>query len=173
MLLTHRGLSGPVILNNARFINQGTSLTVNYLPDIDSTDFRRALIQATKGSARQITTLLETQTGLPRRFLEAVCARANIPADTKAARLGGFEMTQIANFLIADTYTVSGIGGFTAAMATAGGVSLDEIDLRTMEVRRFPGLYFAGEVLDVDGDTGGYNLQFAFSSAKRGMDAMA
>lgn len=50
-------------------------------------------------------------------------------------------------------------------MATRGGVSLDAVDLKTMESKRYPGLYFAGEVLDVDGDTGGYNLQFAFSSA--------
>jgi len=49
-------------------------------------------------------------------------------------------------------------------MATSGGVSLDEVDIRTLESKKYPGLFFAGEVLDVDGDTGGYNLQFAFSS---------
>jgi len=172
LLLTHRGLSGPVILNNARSIDQGTSLTVNYLPGTNATDFRRALIEASVGSARQIITLLEAQTDLPRRFVEAVCDRANIPAHTKAAHLGGPDMTRFATLLTTDTYTVSGTGGFTTAMATAGGVSLDEIDLHTMEVRRCPGLHLAGEVLDVDGDTGGYNLQFAFSSAKRAMDAI-
>ena len=60
--------------------------------------------------------------------------------------------------------SVSGNGGFDVAMATCGGVALDDINKDTMEHRKVSGMYFAGEVLDVDGDTGGYNIQFAFSS---------
>jgi len=172
LLLTHRGFSGLVILNNARHISQGAELTISCLPNTDLGDLRRALLTAAAGTAQQVGTLLEAKTRLPRRFLEAVCHRINIPPDTKAARLGGAEMGQLATLLTADTHTVSGTGGFQTAMVTAGGVSLDEIDLPTMSARRFPGLYFAGEVVDIDGDTGGYNLQFAFSSARLAVSAL-
>jgi len=169
LLLTHRNFSGPVILDNARYITQGSTISINYLPTDESRSLRQALLSKAKGSAKQILTLLETETHLPRRFLETVCQRTNIPSETKSARLSGAEMEKIANLLTKDTYTVSGLGSLSTAMATAGGVSLDEVDLSTMSARNIPGLYFAGEVLDVDGDTGGYNLQFAFSSAKLGV----
>ncbi|MCL2568030.1 MAG: aminoacetone oxidase family FAD-binding enzyme [Oscillospiraceae bacterium] len=172
LLLTHRGFSGPLILNNARSISQGQTIALHYLQNADPATLRRKLIEAATGEAKQILTLLEAETGLPRRFLEVICQRADILPDTKAARLGGPELGRVASLLTADRYTVSGVGGFASAMATAGGVSLDEVDLRTMAACRYPGLTFAGEVLDVDGDTGGYNLQFAFSSAKAAVDAI-
>jgi len=172
LLFTHRGFSGPVVLNNARYIGQGQKLSINYLPGRDSAALRPALLTAASGAAQQIITRLEAETHLPRRFLEVICQRANIPPDTKAARLGGPEMARIAEHLTTDTYAVSGLGGFSAAMVTVGGVSLDEVNLRTMQSRNIPGLFFAGEILDADGDTGGYNLQFAFSSAKLAMDSI-
>ncbi|MCL2843447.1 MAG: aminoacetone oxidase family FAD-binding enzyme [Oscillospiraceae bacterium] len=166
LLLTHRSFSGPVVLNNARYLAQGTEICINYLPNTNQNALRQRLLTAAKGSPKQIGTLLESETLLPRRFLDAVCERADIATHTKAARLGGSEMGQLAALLTADAYTVSGTGSFQTAMATAGGVCLDGVDLQTLSARHLPGLYFAGEVLDVDGDTGGYNLQFAFSSAK-------
>ncbi|MCL2828061.1 MAG: NAD(P)/FAD-dependent oxidoreductase [Oscillospiraceae bacterium] len=166
LLLTHRGFSGPLILNHARYVAQGDALTVHYLSGRDPGTLRRTLLELTAGNAKQIGTVLEAATDLPGRFLDAVCRRAGVAPDTKASRLSGKELGEIARILTADTYEISGTGGFSTAMVTAGGVSLDEIEVRTMESRRYPGLYFAGEVLDVDGDTGGYNLQFAFSSAR-------
>ena len=74
-------------------------------------------------------------------------------------------MKEIATALTAWKFSVSGLSGFKEAMVTTGGVALSEVDLKTMEAKRYPGLYFIGEVLDIDGDTGGYNLQFAYSSA--------
>jgi len=172
LLLTHRGFSGPAILASARYVIQGDKLAICYLPGEESASLRKRLLNAAAGDARQIVTLLESLTSLPRRFLEEICHRAGVAADTKASRLSGGEMGNLASLLTADTYEITGTGGFSVAMVTAGGVALDEIDLRTMESRRYPGLYFAGEVLDVDGDTGGYNLQFAFSAAMRSIEAM-
>ena len=63
-----------------------------------------------------------------------------------------------------DTFSISGTTGFKQAMVTAGGVALNEVDMKTFESKKIPGLHIIGETLDVDGDTGGYNLQFAFSS---------
>ena len=71
-----------------------------------------------------------------------------------------------------DTFTITSIGSFNQAMATAGGIALSEINTKTMELKKHPGLYAVGEVLDIDGMTGGYNLQFAYSSAKAAADSI-
>lgn len=173
LLFTHRGFSGPVILTHTRYAAAGMTLTLNYLPDTNPAALRKSLLEKSIGERRQILTLLEDSLPLPRRFSEVICQRAGIAPDTKASQLGGTEIGTLAALLTADTYEISDLGGFETAMVTAGGVSLDAIDLRTMESRTILGLYFAGEVLDVDGDTGGYNLQFTFSSAKRAIETMS
>ena len=172
LLLTHKGFSGPIILEISRYVTQGDRLAINYLPQRTLEDLRTELINTAAGSSKQIVTILESVTALPRGFLEHTCQRCGINKSEKASRLTGSEMGNLAERLTSDSFEVSGTGGFSTAMTTAGGVSLDEINLQTMEAKRYPGLYFAGEVIDVDGDTGGYNLQFAFSSAKRSIEAM-
>ena len=172
VLFTHKGFSGPAILALSRYAAQGDRLTIDYLPHKSADNLRRTLLQDAAGDSRQIVTLLESVTGLPQRFLRHICHSTGIAADEKASRLTGREMGALVERLTADSYEISGTGGFDLAMTTAGGVSLEEIDLRTMEAKNHLGLYFAGEVLDVDGDTGGYNLQFAFSSAMRAVVAM-
>jgi len=172
LLLTHKGFSGPLILEISRYITHNNRLVINYLPQRTLEDLRKELINTAAGSSKQIVTILESITFLPCSFLEHTCQRCDISKSEKASRLTGSDMGSIAERLTADSFEVSGTGGFSAAMTTAGGVCLDEINLQTMETKRYPGLYFAGEVLDVDGDTGGYNLQFAFSSAKRSIEAM-
>lgn len=165
LLLTHKCFSGPAILKASRYVSIGDKLTINYLSDCTQDALRLELLQTAAGDARQIATLLGAITGLPRNFLEFICRRCKIEAGEKASRLSGRDMGDLAAMLTSDSYEISGTGGFSDAMVTAGGVSLDEVDLKTMESKKHPGLYFAGEALDVDGDTGGYNLQFAFSSA--------
>jgi len=165
LLLTHKGFSGPPILEISRYAAPDSMLTLSYLPARTPESLRPELIKTAAGDTRQISTILETVTALPRSFLEQICQRCDISKTVKASRLTGSEMGTIVKMLTEDSFEVSDTGDFTTAMTTAGGVCLDEINLRTMEAKRYPGLYFAGEVLDIDGDTGGYNLQFAFSSA--------
>ena len=172
LLLTHKGFSGPAILTASRYVMQGDGLILSYLPTITTHDLRLSLLKDATGNPRQIVRLLESITGLPHRFLEHVCRRSNVEASEKASRLSGREMGLLAQHITTDSYEISGTGGFSIAMATAGGLNLNEVNLRTMESKRYQGLYFAGEVLDVDGDTGGYNLQFAFSSAMCSIKAM-
>jgi len=172
LLLTHKGFSGPAVLEISRYIKPGDKLTVNYLPDKIHDSLRRTLLKTAAEGSKQIITVLESTTSLPRRFLELICDSSNIAKDEKASRLTGKEMGALAERLTADSYNINDTGGFSTAMVTAGGVDLDEVNLRTMEAKQYPGLYFAGEVLDIDGDTGGYNLQFAFSSAMCAIKAM-
>jgi len=172
LLLTHKGFSGPAILTASRYVMQGDRLKLSYLPRVTIHDLRLSLIKDATGNSRQIVKLLESITSLPHRFLEHVCHRCHVEASEKASRLSGREMGLLAQHITSDTYEISGTGGFSIAMATAGGLNLNEVNLRTMESKLYPGLYFAGEILDVDGDTGGYNLQFAFSSAMCSIKAM-
>ena len=112
-----------------------------------------------------MTVLAQLFPTLSKGFLEILCQKAKISSATPMAQLSGQQLKKLANQLTRTTYRISGTGGFHTAMVTAGGVCLDQINLKTMESKLHPSLYFAGEILDIDGNTGGYNLQFAFSSA--------
>ena len=172
LLFTHKGFSGLPILTLSRYVKSGDKMTINYLPERVADELRLELIKFASGDLRQIVTVLEQVTTLPRSFLEYKCYSNGIDKSEKASHLSGKQMGLLASELTADSYVVSGTGEFSVAMTTAGGVALSEVDLRSMEAKRYPGLFFAGEVLDVDGDTGGYNLQFAFSSAMRSIVGM-
>ena len=102
---------------------------------------------------------------MPKRFLELLLERLGLEVTAKCSSISGENISSITSLLTCDLFSVSGLGSFTTAMVTKGGIALSEIDLRTMETKKYPHLYIIGEALDIDGDTGGYNLQFAFSSA--------
>ncbi|MBN7772080.1 aminoacetone oxidase family FAD-binding enzyme [Clostridium aminobutyricum] len=172
LLLTHTNFSGPAILNISRAISTGNSLSVNYLPEKRPEELLAEMKKAVSGNSKQVGTFLaeyvnaiDPKRQLPKRFIELLCQRAGIEPTQKASSLTGDQMKKIASLLTNDRFSVSGTGGFQVAMTTAGGVSLEEVDLKTMACKKYPGLYIIGEALDVDGDTGGYNLQWAFSSA--------
>jgi predicted flavoprotein YhiN len=83
---------------------------------------------------------------------------------SKSSVITGKQLKSIVDKLTKDVHKISGTAGYSLAMCTSGGVSLEEIDLNTFQSKEYPHLYIVGEALDVDGDTGGYNLQFAFTS---------
>lgn len=164
ILFTHRGLSGPVILNHSRSMKAGTGLEINFLFPYTMDSSIAQMKQDFSGNHKTIETYLSESFHLPRRFVEIISRQAGL-SHRKTSSLSGSEIRSLSQLLCRNRYSVSGTGGFRQAMITAGGVSCEEVNLRTMESKEYPGLYFIGEVLDIDGDTGGYNLQFAFSSA--------
>lgn len=158
LLFTHSSFSGPAILNLSRYANPGDTLCISYLePERPVPD--------PAGDRRMAATFFTEEYGLPKRFVELILRRLAIDPAGKAASLSGNQRKEIHRLLSGDTFSINGTSGFESAMATRGGVSLEEVDLKTFESIRYPGLFLIGEVLDIDGDTGGYNLQFAFSSA--------
>ncbi|MCI5533808.1 MAG: aminoacetone oxidase family FAD-binding enzyme [Firmicutes bacterium] len=171
LLLTHKNFSGPVILNNSRDIFAGYGLEINFIFPYTINDMLSYLKEIFPGNRRMISGCIGENYLLPKKFISAVLDRINV-SDKPAAKLSGSEISRIAEAFAKMRFTVSGTGGFSVAMATAGGVSLDEIVLSEMQSRKYPGLYFIGEVLDIDGDTGGYNLQFAYSSAQAAADSI-
>jgi hypothetical protein len=173
LLLTHTGFSGPAILNLSRYISIGQQISINYYNHKPFHILKKELSAYLKGNSKQLITALyeyfnqdlsQASSRLPKRFLEIICLRSDMDPTQKASQLSGKALHSVVSLITQDTYSVSGLGGFNVAMVTKGGVDLDEINIKTMECKKYPGLFFAGEVLDVDGDTGGYNLQFAFSS---------
>lgn len=164
LLFTHKGLSGPVILDATRWITPGDQLTVNYLYPLGYEEVRtRFAKEIPQRGKESVVNYLKTY-DLPRSFCEVICQSVGAPLDQICSRLSKEEREALVAKLTRCEFNLSGTGGMHSAMVTAGGVSLKQINPTTMESRKQKGLYFVGEVLDVDGDTGGYNMQAAFST---------
>jgi len=152
MLLTHRGLSGPVILSASLYWNRG-EISINFLPD----DELSKLMHNNRK-------LLSTALPLPKRFTQALLKEMEIK-DKPCNSFKESELMLLENLLHRYTFAPAGSYGFSKAEVCKGGVSTEEINGWTLESNLLEGLYFAGEVLDVTGELGGYNFQWAFSSA--------
>lgn len=165
ILFTHKGLSGPAILDYSRYIEQGDTLTVNFMyPKTYEQAKKQFADEVGRRGKEEILTFLKNQ-GLPKNFCQVICQISKVDEHISCARLSKENREVIVNALTQCECSVSGLGGFHVAMATSGGVKLKEVNPSTMESRKQKGLYFIGEVLDIDGNTGGYNIQAAFSTA--------
>jgi predicted Rossmann fold flavoprotein len=168
LLFTHFGLSGPAILDVSRAVTAADDprklmLLVDFIPGMSPDELDELLRNAALSDGKRAI-LSVVADHVPRRLSEALVARAGVPADRRAAELNKSERGQIVESLKASQIRVTGSRGFDKAEVTAGGVALEEVDSRTMESKLVPGLYIAGEVLDLDGFIGGYNFQAAFST---------
>jgi len=150
LLFAHKGISGPAVLDASLFWQKGR-ITIDWVPGFDWETLR--------GSKKQISTLLP----VPRRMAKAFLEHLEIE-DKAAKQLRSDEIARLRS-LCAYEMAPAGTFGYSKAEVTRGGVSVTEIDPKTMESLLAPGLYFVGEVLDVTGRLGGYNLQWAFSSS--------
>jgi len=150
MLFTHKGLSGPAVLDASLYWKKG-KITIDFLGDFS--------LKAVEGSKKQISSLLP----LPKRLTKAFLVELGLK--DKAYRDFTQEERAILGTLNAYTFAPAGTFGYTKAEVTKGGVETSEVDAQTMMSKKEEGLYFLGEVLDVTGRLGGYNFQWAFSSA--------
>jgi hypothetical protein len=160
-LLTHRGLSGPAVLDIsrhwliARNTDSDVQLSINWLPDQTAETVDELLQSRRTGSFGVL------RQWLPDRLARQICIESGVPLVGDLTRSIRKKLVQN---VTATPLPVQGDRGFAVAEATAGGVPLEEVQLETMESRKCPGLYLAGEVLDVDGRIGGFNFQWAWSS---------
>jgi predicted Rossmann fold flavoprotein len=155
LLFAHKGISGPSVLSASLYWKKG-NLTIDFLPHIHSMDtlFKQQ-------SKKQIITAL----GLPRRLIKAFLDAVSME-DKVLSKLSPHER-EVLSSLKAYTFAPAGNFGYTKAEVTKGGVCTDEIDGATFESKKCKDLYFIGEVLDVTGELGGFNFQWAFASAMR------
>jgi len=161
--ITHRGLSGPVILDSSRYMRKGDTIRA-CLAGSGNAESRRSDLSAgfRKGGPGTVKGVIAG--ALPARLAAAVLEEAGVPASMKLSGLKGDSRERIIELATGFPFTIECLGGYDEAMVTRGGVCLDEVNRKTMESRIVKNLFFAGEVLDVDGDTGGYNIQAAFST---------
>ena len=171
LLLTHRSFSGPLILNNSRYINTGSRVEINFVFPYTVSSVLSSIKEVFRGNNKTVSSFFAEEYGLPKRFSAKVLEPHGL-SERKLSSLTGGEMENAARAFAAADYSVSGVGSFREAMATSGGVCLDSVNLSAMESKTYKGLYFIGEVLDIDGNSGGYNLQFAYSSARAALDAI-
>lgn len=172
LLFTHRGLSGPAVLNLsgdvAALLAAGHTpvpLLVELLPDAESGHWARQLDRwRHQSGGRMLRTLLGQVA--PARLAEALLDLAGIDRDTRASQVPRAQGDRLAGLLAGLPIAIRITEGFARAMVTRGGVSLKQMDPRTLSSRLVRGLFFAGEVLDLAGPTGGFNLQWAFSSGR-------
>ncbi len=164
ILFTFKNLSGPAIINTSRYMKTGDTLFINYLWPMRPEELLVKLKKDFPGNNKSVQHYLMDELNLPKRFAKLVAEMLHMES-FKVSQLSGAQMKEIVGELASKSFTISGLASFREAMATAGGIALSEISTKTMESKKYPGLYFIGEVVDIDGDTGGYNLQFAYSSA--------
>ncbi len=157
ILFTHRGLSGPAILQISNYWRKGEAVSIDLLPDIDTAD----LLDRAQGSRKNPDNFLSGF--LPQRFASNFTDRY-FPLNRNHA-LTRSDWEEIVEKLTNWQVTFRGTEGYDRAEVTLGGISTDEISSTTMESKNVPGLFFIGEVVDVTGWLGGYNFQWAWSSA--------
>lgn len=172
LLITHQGFSGPLILDASRFVAAGDTVEIRFL-DCGIEEFKDKLDEALKANPQRLVRTILAEIGPAKSMAERFCQLAGIAEEDKAADLARPKREALCRLACAQPFEVEKLGSFAAAMVTAGGVDISEVNAKTMESRIVPGLYFAGEVLDLDGDTGGYNLQAAFSTGDLAATAIA
>lgn len=167
-LFTHFGLSGPVVLNVSKALNspynfKNSCLKLDFLPSVKESDLEAKLqsLGSTDGK-KLLTVALGEQ--LPRRLLEGLFSQIGFNSERKCAGISKDERKAILLSIKSKPINITGTLGYAKAEVTTGGVILDEVNSKTMESKLKKGLYFAGEILDLDGPIGGYNFQAAWST---------
>ncbi len=163
ILFTHKGLSGPGILDLSRYIKAGDLIKLSFIDYENEDKFREDLLNQIQANGKQPVKTIIKKYSIPRRVLDKLI-EINRLSDTIASQLSREKRNQLVESLISYPFEVLKKGDFNTAMVTCGGINLDEINPMTMESRIVKNLYFAGEILDIDGDTGGYNIQAAVST---------
>ena len=171
LMITHWGMSGPAILKISAFgarelfeKDYQFNAQMNWVNIQNHEAVYRELANISKGNSKKPLHKIKPF-GLPTRLWNHLVTKAGLDIDKPWGELGNKSFNRLANILTNDVYKVSGKTTFKEEFVTCGGISLEDIDFNSMQSKRIPNLYFAGEVIDVDGITGGYNFQAAWSTS--------
>jgi predicted Rossmann fold flavoprotein len=164
VLFTHLGLSGPGILDASRGIQPGDMVRLSFAGPVRREEFAADLAKQAAGNPGwQVGTIL-AKYPIPERLNRKLLELSGIPGDLKCAHFSAVQRAALVTNCTEFPLAVAALGDYKIAMVTRGGIAVDGVNAKTLESKVVPGLFFAGEVLDIDGDTGGYNLQAAFST---------
>ncbi|HNR19604.1 MAG TPA: NAD(P)/FAD-dependent oxidoreductase [Bacteroidia bacterium] len=170
LLITHWGISGPAVLKTsafaARFIhdlNYNFTASINFIPSFSAIELEELFNQQKKNHpSKKVFSKLFPQ--LPGRLWERLCAAAGITEGCQYANISKQQMLSLIKNILSYELRVKGKTTFKEEFVTCGGIDLKEVDMKTMESKKIPGLFFAGEVLNIDGVTGGFNFQAAWTT---------
>ncbi|MCZ2444464.1 MAG: NAD(P)/FAD-dependent oxidoreductase [Flavobacteriales bacterium] len=170
VLITHWGMSGPAVLRLSAWaakeisqLNYQFDISVNWLNDMTESQLR-AMISKMRAKAGKQHVIRHNPFLFPCKFWKYLCVMANITDQMKWGEIPGMAQNELIDKILRDKYTIDGKTTFKEEFVTCGGIKLNEINPATMESRLVPGLFFAGEIMDIDGVTGGFNFQHAWSS---------
>lgn len=171
LLITHWGLSGPAILKlsawGARFLYElkyTANLQINWLPEYNQETLKQVFLEVKKAhSKKKIINYCPVK--LPKRLWQGFIKHVAIIPEKVWSAISNKELNKLVLEIVQGQYNITGKGVFKEEFVTCGGVSLKEINFKTMESKKCPGLYFAGEILDIDGVTGGFNFQSAWTTS--------
>ncbi len=171
LLITHWGLSGPAVLKlsawGARVLHDckyQATLLITWQPQYGKEELRSQLLQVKTENPKKAIALHRGM-DLPHRLWQYLVARAGIGSEQRWAEISNKSLNQLIQELTQGAYQIRGKGAFKEEFVTCGGVTLKQVNFKTMESRITPGLHFAGEILDIDGVTGGFNFQSAWTTA--------
>ena len=170
LLLTHWGISGPAVLKLSAWAarelhgaDYRSTVIINWLPSFKEEELRKLLLRTKQDNpGRQIST--ESPVELPKQLWKRVVKNAGIPEELRWADLSNKQLESMISHLRATTLAIDGKTTYKQEFVTCGGVALEEVNFKTMESRLCPDLYFAGEILNIDGVTGGFNFQNAWTT---------
>lgn len=165
LLFTHQGISGPGVLNYSRYIEKGDTVKIKLLNYKNEAELDSLLVKKITSSGKQLFKNIIRDLNIPASLTEKLLEFADVNKNKKAAQINKKERKKTAKLLFSLPLKVKNLCNFNKAMLTGGGIPLAKINANTMESKMKSRLFFAGEIIDIDGDTGGYNLQIAFSSA--------
>lgn len=170
VLVTHWGLSGPAVLKLSAWgarqlydMNYNFKTQVNWTGGMNEEELRKQVVGLSEKESKK-KVLNAKPTDIPNRLWEYLLERIDLDKDTIWAEVKKKDKNRLINILLNDEYGAVGKTTFKEEFVTCGGVDLSEVDFNTMQSRKLPGMFFAGEVLDVDGITGGFNFQAAWST---------
>ena len=172
LLFTHYGISGPTILTLSSYVEEGDIISIDLKPGLDNTkldnrllrDFDQNINKSFKNSLDKL---------LPKSMINYIVKRSGIDEDKKVNQITLNERKRLLELIKNLKFKVLSRRGYNEAVITDGGINVREINPKTMESNLVPGLYFAGEIIDVAANTGGYNLQIAFSTAYKAFKSIS
>ena len=171
LLITHWGLSGPAILKLSAWgarvlydLKYNSSLQINWLPESNQEDLKQTLTNSKQTNPKK-KIVNHCPIELPKRLWRSLVNYAHIKPEKIWSEISKKELNKLVTEIFQGQYTIQGKGVFKEEFVTCGGVSLKEVNFKTMESKKCPGLYFAGEILDIDGVTGGFNFQSAWTTS--------
>jgi predicted Rossmann fold flavoprotein len=171
LLITHWGLSGPAVLKLSAFaaidlasLNYNFEIEVNWNANYSTETLKQLLIKL-KNTSAKVWASLYAELGIPKRLHEYLLQECELNESKKLAETNNKLIEQFCQLLCAHPFKIKGKTTFKEEFVTCGGIDLKEVNFKTMECKKVPGLYFAGEVLNIDGVTGGFNFQAAWTTS--------